>query len=268
MQHICNTVENTCNTAQAESTHAALRNLFVTIAYDGRCYHGWQIQKNALAVQEVFQNALYKVIGSQVELKGCSRTDSGVHANKYCISFKTTHKIPAERLKSAMNRYLPKSIVVLQSSETYLDFHARYSCKSKQYVYKIWNSDTRNPFLEGYAYHYRYKLDETMLNQAAQAYVGRHDYTSFCTLDNREMGDMRRNVMQFSVTRKGDMVIITVEADGFLYNMVRIMVGTLLRIQQGKIPPDGIPDIIKAKNRKYAGHTAPACGLYLNEVNY
>ena len=124
------------------------------------------------------------------------------------------------------------------------------------------------PFLDGYALHYRYKIDENLLDKAAQAYVGRHDFTSFCTLDNREKGDMTRNVKAFSVTREGDLVTMKVEADGFLYNMVRIMVGTLLRIQQGKIAPDEIPSIIEKKNRKYSGPTAQACGLYLNRVNY
>lgn len=245
-----------------------LRNLLITISYDGKSFHGWQIQQNALTVQEVFQNAVSKIIGNDFEIKGCSRTDSGVHANMYCISLKTAHPIPAERLKAALNRWLPLSVAVLDSVEVDSDFHARYSCTSKEYIYKIWNSEVRNPFLDGYALHYRYKIDEELLNKAAQAYVGKHDFTSFCTIDNREMGDMTRNVKAFSVTRNGDMVTMKVEADGFLYNMVRIMVGTLLRVQQGKIPADGILDIIEKRNRKYAGPTAQACGLYLNKVNY
>ena len=245
-----------------------LRNLLVTISYDGRNFHGWQIQQNALTVQEVFQNSLLKIIGDDFDIKGCSRTDSGVHANMYCISLKTSHPIPPERLKAALNRWLPLSVAVLDCEEVAPDFHARYSCVSKEYIYKIWNSEVRNPFLDGYALHYRYKIDEEMLNKAAQAYVGKHDFTSFCTLDNREMGDMTRNVKAFSVTREGNLVTMKVEADGFLYNMVRIMVGTLLRVQQGKIPADGILEIIEKKNRKYAGPTAQACGLYLNKVNY
>lgn len=245
-----------------------IRNLLVTISYDGRNFHGWQIQQNALTVQEVFQNSLEKIIGSDFDIKGCSRTDSGVHANMYCISLKTSHPIPPERLKAALNRWLPLSVAVLDCAEVAFDFHARYSCVSKEYIYKIWNSEVRNPFLDGYALHYRYKLDEEMLDKAAQAYVGKHDFTSFCTLDNREMGDMTRNVKAFSVSREGNLVTMKVEADGFLYNMVRIMVGTLLRIQQGKIPADGILEIIEKKNRKYAGPTAQACGLYLNKVNY
>lgn len=247
---------------------SVLKNLLLTISYDGKCFHGWQIQQNALTVQEIFQNALSKIIGDDFDIKGCSRTDSGVHANMYCISLKTHHPIEPARLKAALNRWLPKSVAVLDCISVAGDFHARYSCVSKEYIYKIWNSEVRNPFLDGYALHYRYKIDEIMLNAAAQAYVGKHDFTSFCTLDNREKGDMTRNVKAFSVTRDGDMITMKVEADGFLYNMVRIMVGTLLKIQQGKLSVESIPEIIEKKNRKYAGPTAQACGLYLNRVNY
>lgn len=245
-----------------------LRNLLITISYDGKCFHGWQIQQNAYTVQEAFQKALSKIISSEFDLKGCSRTDSGVHANMYCLSVKTAHPIPAKRLKAALNRWLPLSIAVMDCVEVDDSFHARYSCKSKEYIYKIWNSEVRNPFLDGYALHYRYKIDENLLNSAAQAYLGSHDFTSFCTQDSREPGDMTRTVKHFSVTRDGEMVTMKVEADGFLYNMVRIMVGTLLRVQQGKIKPDEIPSIIEKKDRSYAGPTAQACGLYLNKVNY
>ncbi len=245
-----------------------LRNLLVTISYDGRQFHGWQIQQNAVTVQEVFQNALQKIIGNDFDVKGCSRTDSGVHANMYCISVKTSHPILPQRLKAALNRWLPKSVAVLECIEKELDFHARYSCKSKEYIYKIWNSEVRNPFLDGYALHYRYPIDEKLLHTASQAFVGTHDFTSFCTLDSREKGDMTRTVKSFSVTRDKELVTMRVEADGFLYNMVRIMVGTLLRVQQGKINPDEIPAIIEKKDRKFAGPTAQPCGLYLNKVNY
>lgn len=245
-----------------------MRNLLLTISYDGKAFHGWQIQKNALAVQEVFQKALYNIIGGYADIKGCSRTDSGVHANMYCISLKIEHPIPEERLKAALNRHLPMEVAVYDCRQVEEDFHARYSCKSKQYIYKIWNSEVRNPFLNGYALHYRYKIDEKQLHKAAQAFVGKHDFTSFCTLDKREKGDFVRDVKMFSVERDKDLVTMTVEADGFLYNMVRIMVGTLLRVQQGKIPEDGIGEIIEKKDRKFAGPTAPACGLYLNRVNY
>lgn len=253
---------------QCVSDLGNLRNLLLTIQYDGRSFHGWQIQQNALTVQEVFQNALKSVVGEFSGLKGCSRTDSGVHANMYCVSVKLSHPIPAHRLKNALNSYLPDEVVCIDCVEVDDSFHARYDCKGKQYVYKIWNSPTRNPFLNGYALHYRYKLDEKLLDKASQAFVGKHDFTSFCTLDKREKGDFVRNVRVFSVKREGELVTMTVEADGFLYNMVRIMVGTLLEINQGKIAPDAIAGIIEEKNRDAAGATAPACGLYLNKVFY
>lgn len=158
---------------------STLRNFKLTISYDGRQFHGWQIQNNAMTVQEAFQTALSKIIGDDFDLKGCSRTDSGVHANMYCISLKTSHPIADVRLKAALNRWLPLSIAVFDCEEADIDFHARYSCTSKEYIYKIWNTEVRNPFLDGYALHYRYKLDEDMLNSAAQAYVGTHDFTSF-----------------------------------------------------------------------------------------
>ncbi len=250
------------------SSNNEIRNLKITISYSGKDLHGWQIQKNALTVQECFQNALKEVIGYIPDIKGCSRTDTGVHANMYVISMKTEHRITCERLKAALNRYLPLSIAVLDIVEEVDDFHARYSCKGKRYMYKILNREVRDPFTDGYALHYRYNIDVDMLNVAAQSYVGTHDFTSFCTLDKREKGDFTRTVKSFSVWREGDYVYMSVEADGFLYNMVRIMVGTLLKIQQGKLSPDSIPSIIKAENRKEAGPTAPACGLYLDQVFY
>lgn len=252
----------------SSTSHSEIRNLKITISYDGKDLHGWQIQKNAVTVQQCFQEAVQSVLGFTPDIKGCSRTDTGVHANMYVISMKTEHKITAERLKAALNRYLPLSIVVTDVCEVHADFHARYSAKGKRYVYKILDTQTRDPFCEGYALHYRYDIDVDMLNRAAQAYVGTHDFTSFCTLDKRGKGDFTRTVKSFSVYREGKFVYMTVEADGFLYNMVRIMVGTLLKIQQGKLPADSIPSIIAEKNRKLAGPTAPACGLYLDEVFY
>lgn len=244
------------------------RNLLLTMAYDGRAYHGWQIQENALSVQEVFQGALRQVIGEEIDLKGCSRTDSGVHANMYCISLKTSHRIPCERLVAALNRFLPMDMAVRSCREVPMDFHARYSCKAKEYCYLIWNDPVRNPFLEGRAFHYWYPLNTDQLHQAAQSFVGKHDFTSFCTLDHRERENMQRTIEYFSVTREGPLVTFSVKADGFLYNMVRIMVGTLLRIAQGKISQDGISAILDARDRSTAGPTARACGLYLNHVFY
>lgn len=244
-----------------------MRNLLIKIAYDGMNYHGWQIQNNALTVQEVFQNALFSII-DKTDIKACSRTDTGVHAREFCISFKTDSTIPEKRLVSALNHYLPEDVAVFSCEEVPEDFHARYSCKGKEYQYEIWNNAVRDPFKSKHILHYWYELDEKLLNEAAKFYIGSHNFTSFCTMDSRDIGDMVRTVSKAEVAREGDKVVFTVAADGFLYNMVRIMVGTLLRVQQGKIKLEDIKGIIESKNRQLAGPTAPAHGLYLNKVYY
>lgn len=244
-----------------------MRNLLVTLSYDGSYYHGWQIQKNAVTVQEVFQKALEKVLCENTDIKGCSRTDSGVHANMYCVSFKTEKSIPCENMVRALNTYLPKNIAVTSCIEVSDDFHARYSVKSKRYVYRIYNGKIRNPFLEKYAFHYRYPIDEKYLNDEAQAFLGTHDFSGFCSA-NSDVEDTIRTVYSFSVERSGDDVFFNVEADGFLYNMVRIMIGTLLFISEGKIKSGELSAIIDSKKRSAAGKTAPPQGLYLDFVNY
>lgn len=245
-----------------------MRNILFSVCYDGTNYHGWQVQKNAVTVQEVFQNALFGILNETVDIKGCSRTDSGVHANMYCISAKVNSNIPCERLKMAMNRFLPTDVVVTEIIEVPMDFHARYSCIGKEYIYKIWNMPIRNPFLQGRAFHYWYSMDVPKLNSAAQNFVGTHDFTSFCTLDSRNPENMTRTVKNFSVEKNDGVVTMRVTADGFLYNMVRIMVGTLLWVAMEKITPDDVSNIILAKDRKKAGPTAVAHGLYLNRVFY
>ncbi len=245
-----------------------MRNLLLTIAYCGKNLHGWQIQDNALTVQEVFQDALFQIIHEHPDIKGCSRTDSGVHANMYCVSMRIEHPITNDHLMMAMNRYLPDDVAVTAVRDVPDDFHARYSCSGKEYIYKVWNSRVRNPFLQDMALHYRYQMNIEALHREAQAFVGTHDFTSFCTLDKREKGDFTRTVKYFNVEREGDLVTFTVAADGFLYNMVRIMVGPRLAMKNGRISFGTLSDIIAGENRKLAGPTAPACGLYLNKVFY
>ena len=245
-----------------------MRNLLLTICYDGKNYHGWQIQQNAVTVQQVFQEALAKALGTAPDLKGCSRTDTGVHAREFCISMKTESGIPCGQLVGALNHYLPMDIAVLRCREVGPDFHARYSCLGKEYIYQIWNAPVRNPFLNGYALHYRYPLDAEMLDRAAACFLGTHDFTSFCTLGAQPQEDASRTVTSARVAREGDMVRFTVAADGFLYNMVRIMAGTLLRVAQGRLAPERVEKVIQAKDRRAAGPTAPPCGLYLNRVFY
>ena len=244
-----------------------MRNLLLTIKYDGSNYHGWQVQKNALTVQEVVQNAVERVFGKRLDIKGCSRTDSGVHANMYCLSFKTDMAIANEGVIMSLNTRLPSDIAVIDCVEVDDDFHARYSCTSKEYIYKIYNGKIRNPFTAKYAYHYRYPIDADYLNAEAQAFVGKYDYRGFCS-SHSDVEDTVRAVKSCSVWREDDMVYFKVEADGFLYNMVRIMTGTLLFISQGKIGQGELIDIIKSCDRRRAGKTAPPQGLYLNKVNY
>ena len=243
------------------------RTLLLTLRYDGSRYHGWQVQQNAVAVQEVFQNALKDLLGSRPDLKACSRTDTGVHADMFCVSFETDSRIPCDQFPQALNMRLPRDIAVYGCREVEKGFHARYHCLGKRYVYQILNTKQRNPFYEGRAFHYRYRLDENMLDKAAAQYIGKHDFSGFCSYKST-VEDTVRTVNRACVERRGDMVTFTVEADGFLYNMVRIMVGTLLRIAQGKFASDRIPMILEKGDRALAGPTAPAEGLYLSRVFY
>jgi tRNA pseudouridine38-40 synthase len=246
----------------------SVRNLLLTLRYDGSNYHGWQIQQNAVTVQQVFQEALAKILGECPDVKGCSRTDSFVHALEFCVSFKTEHTIPCERLVGALNHFLPEDIAAISCREVPLDFHARYSCIGKEYVYRIWNCRTRDPFLRGRALHYWYPLDLEKLNRAAACFLGKHDFTSFCAVDAREPGNMERTVTKAVWSREGNMMEFTVAADGFLYHMVRIMVGTMLRVAQGKLQPEDISRILLACDRSAAGPTAPPQGLFLKQVFY
>ena len=245
-----------------------MRNLLLAIRYDGSNYHGWQVQQNAVTVQQVFQDALAKVLGERPDVKGCSRTDSFVHALQFGVSFRTERIIPCERLKGALNHFLPDDIAVLSCREVPAEFHARYSCLGKEYVYRIWNCQTRDPFLRDRVLHYWYPLDLERLNRAAAGFLGAHDFSSFCAVDARVPGDMTRTVTKSEWSREGDMVSYFVAADGFLYHMVRIMVGTMLRVAQGKLQPEDIPRILQAENRQAAGPTAPPQGLYLKAVFY
>ncbi|MDO4363834.1 MAG: tRNA pseudouridine(38-40) synthase TruA [Clostridia bacterium] len=244
-----------------------MRRLLVTIRYDGSAYHGYQVQSNALTVQEVFQNAVQKVFGERLDVKGCSRTDSGVHANMYCISFDTDMNISNESVVLALNTYLPEDVAAYDCREVGIDFHPRYNCKSKEYLYKIYNGKYRNPFYAKYALWYRWNIDAEYLNNEAQAFVGKYDYSGFCSIKS-DVEDTVREIYSCNVWREGDFVYFKVCGDGFLYNMVRIMVGTLLFVSEGKIKSGELKNIILSKDRKKAGKTAPPQGLYLNNVSY
>lgn len=246
-----------------------MRNLLATISFDGRAFHGWQVQKNVPTVMQAFQDALESVLQHRPDVKGCSRTDSGVSAKMYCVSFKTDSKIPCEKLVLALNVKLPKTVAVKAVREVDEDFHARYSSLGKKYCYRILNSAARDPFYEGYALHCPYpnKIDADFLNAQAQHFVGEHDFKAFQNTGT-DIEDTVRTIYSCEVIRKGELIEFYVSGNGFLYNMVRIMAGTLIEISKGSIPPDSISEILLSKDRSKAGMTAPACGLMLEEVFY
>lgn len=235
--------------------------------YEGTAYHGWQIQNNAVTVQQKIQDAIQTIFGVRENVTGCSRTDSGVHANMFCFNMRTEKSIDCFKTVKSLNAVLPNDISVLSCEEVPFEFHARYDCVSKEYKYLIWNGIARNPFYLNRALNYPYKLDIDMLNIEAEAFVGTYDFSAFCSADS-SVEDKTRTVKSIGFKRYGDLVEFSVEADGFLYNMVRIIIGTLLDINEGKIPKGTISEIILSKDRGKAGKTAPASGLYLNKVNY
>ena len=244
-----------------------MRNLLLTISFDGTAYHGWQVQENAVTVQQTLQDAYEKITGVRDNVTGCSRTDAGVHAEMYCCNIRTLSEISCSKLAGALNAVLPDDISVSGCREVPYEFHARYDCRSKEYKYRIWNSQEKNPFLYKYSLHYKYPLDCDFLDAQAKQFIRRADFSAFCAAGS-SVEDTVRNVTDAGVTREGNLVTFRVCADGFLYNMVRIMTGTLLDISSGKIQPDTIEDIIMSADRQRAGFTARPEGLFLSRVVY
>jgi len=244
-----------------------MRNLKVTIAYRGTKYHGFQRQSNAVTVQEVLEKALSKVLNEPVTITGCSRTDTGVHANMFCFNVKTNSRIHCLGFCRGVNGELPDDISILSCEDVPEDFHARFDCKGKEYIYKIHCSESKNPFAADLMLHYRRKFDIEAARKAAQYFVGAHDFSSFCA-DCTNVSTTVRTIYSFRIENSGDSVIMLVKGNGFLYNMIRIMAGTLLDVSEKRISPDDIPAILAAKDRLKAGRTAMAHGLYLNRVFY
>ena len=239
----------------------------IKLRFDGTNYAGYQRQANANTVGEEVLKALTAFFGSVEALSGCSRTDSGVHANCYCASFRAEKRAEPDRVVRGLNGLLPRDISVFDCCEGPPEFHARYSVKSKEYVYYILNSRIRDPFYEKYALLFPLPLDTEELNRECEAFVGTHDFSAFCAA-GASVGDKTRTVESARFERQGDLVSFRVRGDGFLYNMVRIMVGTCLDIAAGKIEKGKIKEIIDSGDRKNAGHTAPAHGLFLDSVIY
>jgi len=247
-----------------------VRRILLVLRFDGRRYCGWQVQKNGPSVQAAVQDALERLTGRRPPLTGCGRTDAGVHALRYYAAFTAENLPPCEKLKKALNALLPRDIVVSDARPVPLGFHPRYAAQKKEYVYRLYTSAERDPFLEGLRLHYPHTFDADMLNRAAQAFVGRHDFAGFCSTGGA-VKDTVRTVYSLSVRRderEPRLAEIAVCGDGFLYNMVRIIAGTLLYVAQGRISPDALPGVLASRDRRLAGPTAPAHGLYLCEVWY
>ena len=245
-----------------------MARIVLTLRYDGTAYHGWQVQPNGVTVQQVLQDAIEKVTGTRAGVTGCSRTDAGVHAEMFCCAFDTDSPLRGDKLCSALNFHLPRDVSVYAARETEPDFHPRYHARGKRYIYRIWNGPQRHPMYEPYSLWIKKPLDAEALDRMAGDYVGTHDFAAFCGAGSGVQGTTVRTVHTCSVTRRGDLVLFSVEGDGFLYNMVRIMVGTLLEMAAGRMPADGIPAILAGGDRTVAGPTAPAQGLCLDRVFY
>ncbi len=245
-----------------------MRNIKLTIEYDGTNYHGWQVQKNALTVQECVEKALAKLLGTETGVVGCSRTDVGVHAYGQVAHFFTNSTIPGEKFSYAINNLLPDDIVIQKSEEVPGDFHARYSSKGKKYRYLICNSAHQSAIMRNRACHVRPELDFEQMRKAAEHFVGEHDFAAFQATGGQVRSTVRE-IYSMNVSKKEDNLIeIEVTGNGFLYNMVRIIAGTLIYVGMGKLKQKEIPDIIKSLDRTKAGKTAPAQGLYLMEIYY
>lgn len=237
------------------------------IAYDGTAYHGWQVQPNGITVQAVLCDALFDMCKSKISVTGCSRTDAGVHANEFFCHFDTNLDIPETAFVKGLNAILPDDISVLSCTSVSDDFHARYSAKGKNYLYRFYDGETENPFYRRYALRVQNKLNVDLMNEYCSRMVGTHDFSGFSS-SKRTVTDTVRTISECKVYRDGDFVVLSVTADGFLYNMVRIIAGTALQVSLGKINPLDTEKIIQSKNRDMAGATLLPHGLYLNKVIY
>ncbi len=240
----------------------------LTVKYDGTAYCGWQVQPNGVSVQTTLQKALIRLTGdSNITVTGCSRTDAGVHANMFCLHFDSETSIPDKNLPFALNLNLPDDIVAVKCETVADDFHARYSSTGKTYVYKIYNSPLPDPFKYKYALRVNRRLDAQIMNSAAKSFIGKHDFKGFCSAGS-SVADTVRTVYDCSVKQQGEDISVEITADGFLYNMVRIIVGTLLEVSAGNIKCEDLRSIIESCDRKKAGPTVKPHGLYLQKVHY
>ena len=244
-----------------------MRNIALRLKYDGSAYHGWQVQKKDVSVCETLEKALTEKCGHSVKAVGCGRTDAGVHALRYCANFRTDCRIPADRFPLAVNSCLPKDISVVDAVEAPEDFNAIGSCIKKEYIYKILNSRIRDPFLENRSCFYPQELDMDKMSRAAKAFEGTHDFRAVRSVGT-ETRTTVRTVYWCRCEKEKKLVTVSICADGFLYNMCRAMVGTMVYASYGKIVPEDIPRLLEKGDRRLTGPTMPPQGLYLNRVWY
>lgn len=244
-----------------------MRNIALKLMYNGTAYHGWQVQKNAASVEETLERGLSMVCGERVKLVGCGRTDAGVHAEHYIANFHTGSRIPIERLPFAVNTHTPEDIVVREALEVADSFNAIGSCLKKEYTYRIYNSRIKNPFYVNRLYFYPKHLDEDVMDRAARAFEGTHDFRAVRSVGT-ETKTTVRTIYYCRVNRSGELLELKVCANGFLYNMVRAITGTVLYAAEGKLTPEDIPRILDSGDRTLAGPTVPPGGLYLTKLWY
>lgn len=244
-----------------------MRNIALRLSYDGTAYHGWQIQKTDVTVGGTVQKAISEICGEPITLVGCGRTDAGVHALRYCANFKTSSRIPIERIPIAINSHLPLDIAVRDAVETPEDFNAIGSCNKKEYVYRIHNSKLRNPFWNNRVCFYPAQLDYERLAAACESFVGTHDFAAVRSVGTVTKSTVR-TIYHCHAKKDGDMIEIAVCANGFLYNMVRAIVGTTVYAAHGKIEPENIPRLLELGDRRLTGPTMPAQGLYMSRLWY
>ena len=244
-----------------------MRNIAITLKYLGTAYHGWQVQKTQITVGETVEKAVAMVVGHPVHVTGCGRTDAGVHARVYVANFRTTSRIPVERLPYALNTHLPLDIVVTHAMDVHEDFNAIGSCVKKEYTYLIYNSAIKDPFYVNRAWFYPKRLDEKVMQLAGSQFVGTHDFAAVRSVGT-EVKSTVRTVYYYEVERDGDLLSLRVCANGFLYNMARAMAGTVVYAAEGKFPPESVTQILENGDRKAAGPTVPPGGLYMTQLWY
>jgi tRNA pseudouridine38-40 synthase len=239
----------------------------LVIEYDGTEYHGWQIQPNGRSIQAALQEAVARLTGETTSVVAAGRTDAGVHARAQVISFSLQRTAAPEMLVRGLNALTPPDICI-QSAETVADdFHPCRAARSRIYIYRIWNARWLSPFWRRYAWHVRYRLDDERMRNGAAQLLGEHDFSSFRAAGCQAKHAVRR-VLRSEIERSGDLLLYTIEANGFLRHMVRNIVGTLVEVGAESRPADALPKLLAARDRTQAGPTAPACGLCLAQVNY